>query len=319
MLQKLRAIRPGTVWVVGDVMLDEFHWCHVHRISPEAPVPVCKVDRTTLVPGGAANVAVNIASLGSQAVLFGVVGKDSASEKLLHELHKRHIDTHAICHDPKRPTTLKSRIIAHNQQVARVDHEDPSPLCSAIQSQLLYKFHLMTEKPLAIVLSDYHKGTLSQPVIDAFIAYAHAHNVPLVVDPKGNDYSVYTGATVLTPNFLEFETAVHKKNLSEDAILKESLSMIKALNLEGLVITRSEKGMSIVQKNGHKTDIPTKATDVFDITGAGDTVIAVLSLALGNGWPLEDAAYLANEAAGIVVQKLGTASTSIQEIKQALK
>ena len=318
LLSKIRQIQPKPIWVVGDVMLDEFHWCRVSRISPEAPVPVCSVEKTTLIPGGAANVAVNIQALSSIPSLFGVIGQDSSAQKLVQQLQACAISTDYLCKDPDRPTTLKSRIIAHQQQVARVDRESVLPLSDTLQAQLLYHLQRARQVPSAIILSDYHKGTLNLTTIRAFIEYAKIREIPVIVDPKGEDYSIYQGASVLTPNFGEFETAVHKKNLSEAAILEESLGLIKTLELTGLLITRSEKGMSLVQPNGQKKDIPTRAKEVFDITGAGDTVIAVLALALANQWPLEEAAYLANEAAGIVVRKLGTASTSLEEIEQEL-
>ncbi len=303
--------------VVGDVMLDEFHWCHVTRISPEAPVPVCRVDRTDLIPGGAANVSHNLVALGAKSPLFGVVGADSSGEKFIKCLQKDSIPFSHILKDPNRSTTLKSRVVAANQQVARVDREDTFPISEAMRAQMAYQLSIFKDSVHAIVISDYLKGTLTPDVVSSFISFANQRQIPVVVDPKGNDYQKYSGATVLTPNFSEFQTVVRRSLDTEEAIYEAAIALIAELNLQGLVITRSEKGATVIDSVGHRVDVPTRAKEVFDVTGAGDTVTAVLALALSVGCNLVEATQLANVAAGVVVGKLGTATLTYQELLDA--
>lgn len=316
LLSALSKCTNQVVMVVGDLMLDEFHWCQVTRISPEAPVPVCKVNSTTVVPGGAANVAHNISALSNKALLVGLIGKDSSGQKLITKLGEHKLSTEYVLIDSQRPTILKSRIIAHQQQIARVDREDASPISKSIEAKLLKHVEHSLPQVGAIILSDYLKGTLTSSFTQKVIKLASEANIPIIVDPKGNDFKKYTGATVLTPNFQEFETIIKKSVHSEEEILKEGLLLIKKLKLAALLLTRSEKGMSLITKQGEKIDIPTKAQEVYDITGAGDTVISVFSVALSAGVEMATAAHLANCAAGIVVGKLGTATTTLQEIEQ---
>jgi rfaE bifunctional protein kinase chain/domain len=318
MLKSFQKLSEKTVLIAGDVMLDEFHWCHVSRISPEAPVPVCRVDKTTLVPGGAANVAHNVRALGGKPILLGVVGDDSSAKKLIHQLNHAAMESAYLLKDPERPTTLKSRIIAHHQQVVRVDREDPKPLSATLQAQLFYKVGILSDPIHGISLSDYLKGTLTPAVISHLIALGKKLNVPVVVDPKGESYLKYKGASILTPNFTEFQQAIGRSVHSEDEVLAGGLELISTLDLEGLVITRSEKGMSVISKTGERWDIPTYAKEVYDVTGAGDTVIAMLTLALASGLSLPEACTLSNKAAGVVVGKLGTAILNLNELKHAI-
>ncbi|MGE4169414.1 MAG: D-glycero-beta-D-manno-heptose-7-phosphate kinase [Candidatus Margulisiibacteriota bacterium] len=315
LLDALATCKPESILIIGDIMLDEYHWCEVKRISPEAPVPICKVLKTTLVPGGAANVAANVVTLGNTPILVGVLGTDSTGEKLKKELGKAHIPTQSLVQTPERPTILKSRIIAHHQHVVRLDREDGGELPKTVQAEILKKVDGVLGQVKAIILSDYLKGTLSPGLIRAVITKARKQGIPVIVDPKGDDYSKYKGATILTPNFGEFETAIRKKTQNEDEICTEAVKLIKKLNLPALLITRSEKGMSLVLENGTKIDIPTQAKEVFDITGAGDTVIATFSVALAAGKSMEVAAAIANHAAGIVVGKMGTATATFDEIR----
>lgn len=310
----LNQCKGKTIIVVGDVMLDEFHWCNVSRISPEAPVPVCRVESTTLVPGGAANVANNIQTLDSSTVLFGVVGKDSSGDKLLNIFKKQNINIDNVLQIEEKPTILKSRIIAHQQHVVRVDRENADPIQANRIETLSNNIKTTLHKADAILISDYLKGTLTPELIQNIIAAAKTDNKKVVIDPKGDDYSKYKGATILTPNFSEFTTIVKKQLHTEDEILTEGLRLIDELELDALLVTRSEKGMSLIQ-NGSKIDIPTQAKEVYDITGAGDTVISMLTIALASGLSFEDAAYLANFAAGIVVGRKGTSTTTLSEIE----
>lgn len=319
LLSHLGDLAGKQIIVIGDVMLDEYHWCTVKRISPEAPVQVCQVDRTTLVPGGAANVAFNLLTLGGIPKLLGAVGRDSTGEKLLANLSKKGLSQHGLIQTDEKPTVLKSRVVAHHQHVVRVDREDPSPLSRKTRNRLMTQLVSELPQSQAVILSDYAKGTLPEPFIKRIIDAASKLNIPVIVDPKGDDYKRYKGATVLTPNYGEFLAAVKKSVLTEDEILTHGQRLIQRLNLKALVVTRSEKGMSIITNDGNKHDIPTKARDVYDITGAGDTVLATLSMGIAAGWSIEKAVYLANYAAGNVVAKVGTATTDHDEVCQAIE
>ncbi len=305
--------------VIGDVMLDEYHWCKVQRISPEAPVPICQVERTTHVPGGASNVANNIHCLGATAYLLGVIGQDSSGEKLISACREFGLATDGLIQETSRPTILKSRVVAHHQHVIRLDREETSDLSDALIGRLKHTFDRLLPLCDGVVISDYLKGTLTPSLLSHIISHSKTAGKPIVVDPKGKNYTKYSGATVLTPNFLEFETAIMPKLAdTEPHILEAALGLISQLHLSGLVITRSEKGMSVVTSGGQKTDIATVARQVFDITGAGDTVISLLALGLSFGLDLDTAARLANTGAGIVVGKVGTSTINIDELKQSL-
>jgi rfaE bifunctional protein kinase chain/domain len=302
--------------VIGDLMLDEYHWCKVSRISPEAPVPICTVQSTTLVPGGAANVANNLQHLGANVRTLGVIGKDSSGDKLIAALHSQNVDTSGIIRSSSKPTILKSRIIASHQHVVRVDREDNAPIDKSIQKKLLSRLDAIISTTHAIIISDYLKGTLPDTLVQAVIQLARHHNIPVIIDPKGDSYKKYKGASILTPNFGEFIAAIGKTPKSENEILKEGLKLKEKLKLDALLVTRSEKGMSLIQKD--KWDIPTKAIDVYDITGAGDTVIAMLSLGLASQLSWETSAQLANYAAGVVVGKMGTSTITLDEVAAAI-
>jgi rfaE bifunctional protein kinase chain/domain len=304
------------VLVIGDLMLDEYHWCSVNRISPEAPVPICRVNKTTLVPGGAGNVAKNIQALGCEAFLVGIIGMDSSGEKLMQVLLDANIKSDYLIKAKDRATILKSRVVAHHQHVVRVDREDSITIKRKNRNAIFNAISSCIDNSDIVLISDYLKGTLPDTLLQRIITLAKEKGLKVVIDPKGTDYKKYKGAFVLTPNFHEFETVVKKKIEKEEDVLNEGLKLIRKLNLEYLLVTRSEKGMSIISKQGDKIDISTKAKDVFDITGAGDTVIAVLSTCLAAGCSIEKAASIANYAAGVVVGKVGTSTTNIEEIKQ---
>jgi D-beta-D-heptose 7-phosphate kinase/D-beta-D-heptose 1-phosphate adenosyltransferase len=315
----LSSFLRSKILVIGDVMLDEYHWCKVNRISPEAPVPICQVERTTHVPGGASNVANNIHCLGATAYLLGVIGQDSSAAKLISACQEFGLSTEGLIQDASRPTILKSRVVAHHQHVIRLDREHTSDLSEEITAQLKKSFDRLLPICDGVVISDYLKGTLTPDLLAYIIAGARAAKKPIVVDPKGRGYDKYRGATVLTPNFLEFETVISPNPVdTEDHILEGALELIAQLSLSGLVVTRSEKGMSVVTPDGVKVDIPTQARQVFDITGAGDTVISLLVLALSSGFDLEKSARIANAGAGIVVAKVGTSTITLAELQDAL-
>jgi len=311
----IKQINP--VLVIGDLMLDEYHWCEVSRISPEAPVPVCKVKHTTLTPGGAGNVASNIQQLGVAVEPVGMIGADSSGEKLQQLFKEKQIKCDGIFIS-KRPTILKSRIVAHQQQVVRLDREGADPLTSQEKNRLIKHCENVIPTCSAVIISDYQKGLLTETGLKKIISVANQHNKVIVVDPKGDSFSKYKQASVITPNFKEFQAVVGKHVVSEDDIFEKGKKLVKKLGLDALLLTRSEKGLSIITEK-EKKDIPTTAREVFDITGAGDTVVAVLSIGLASGLPLEAAANLANVAAGIVVQKQGTATVSLEEIDRFLR
>lgn len=303
------------VVVVGDLMLDEYHWCDVTRLSPEAPVPVCKIRETTYVPGGASNVANNIQALGSIPVLVGILGEDATGQQFKEILNHLHLGLDFIVSDSVRPTTKKSRIVAQHQHVVRLDQEDASPISDVMAATVLEAFKGAISGSDVVILSDYNKGLLGERLVTQLVAATREARVPVIVDPKGHDYSKYAGATVLTPNFLEFEAACKHVMANEDEVLAHGLRLIKDLKLEALVVTRSEKGMSVIMNDGKKTDIATRAQEVSDITGAGDSVIAALALGIAAGFSLEKAADFANHAAGVVVGKVGTSTVSLTEIQ----
>lgn len=296
------------VLVVGDVMLDRYWFGDVHRISPEAPVPVLKVDRVDERPGGAANVARNIASLGAHATLLSVVGDDEAGS-CLEKLLAQHSNLNAILHrDASVSTIIKLRAIARQQQLLRIDFETPPS--HEVLNAALEDFHAQLQHADVVILSDYGKGGLAH--IAQMIAWARAAGKPVLVDPKGSDYERYRGATLLTPNRSEFRDVAG--SWANDAELNSKAETLRvALGLEALLVTRSEEGMSLYEANGISHE-PAQCREVFDVSGAGDTVIATLAVMLATGAALADAMHIANRAAGIVVGKLGTAVVNREEI-----
>ncbi|MDE1482146.1 bifunctional D-glycero-beta-D-manno-heptose-7-phosphate kinase/D-glycero-beta-D-manno-heptose 1-phosphate adenylyltransferase HldE [Xenorhabdus bovienii] len=301
------------VLVVGDVMLDRYWYGPTSRISPEAPVPVVKVDTIEERPGGAANVAMNIASLGANAHLIGLTGIDDAARALNEKLSSVKVQCNFVA-VPTHPTITKLRVLSRNQQLIRLDFEegfqnvDAQPMLEKIQQSLPHVG--------ALVLSDYAKGALSQ--IQAMIKLANEAHVPVLIDPKGSDFEHYRGATLLTPNMSEFEAVVgHCKD--DEELVEKGTKLVQDLELKALLITRSERGMSLLRVGQPPLHLPTQAQEVFDVTGAGDTVIGVLATALAAGKPLNEACYLANAAAGVVVGKLGTSTVSPVELENAVR
>ncbi len=303
--------------VLGDTMLDEFHWCKVSRISPEAPVPICKLQRTSLALGGAGNVAYNLAKLGAKVSLCGLIGNDSSGEKLLHLVQDLGINASGLIKTPY-PTILKSRIIAHQQHVVRLDRDGNNAISIKYRHAIYTYLTSIISTCNAIVISDYLKGLLSPSFTQRIITLAKKHQCIVITDPKGDSYAKYKGSNIITPNFKEFCEVTKKVWDKEKDIEKAGKQLVKRLHLDSLLITRSEKGMSIVTPSSFTT-IHTKAKDVFDITGAGDTVIALLALSIASGLSYDVASLLANYAAGIVVGKVGTAAVSPDELQRALE
>jgi rfaE bifunctional protein kinase chain/domain len=308
------ALSGRRVLIVGDVMLDEYIWGEVQRISPEAPVPVVEVHRRTCAPGGAANVAANVASLGGQPLLGGVVGRDPQAAQLRDEMAQRGIDAAGLIVDEDRQTTTKTRIVAHSQQVVRVDAEQRAPLRPELEDALLSWIERVLHIADACVLSDYAKGAVSPRLAEDFIRLAREAGKPVIVDPKGTDYAKYRGATVVTPNVREAERALNREINSHADLAEVGRHLLGVLEGSVLLITRGAEGMSLFMDQVNPLHIPAVARNVFDVTGAGDTVIGALALALAAGASLDQAAQLANHAAGIVVGKVGTATVTVEEL-----
>jgi D-beta-D-heptose 7-phosphate kinase/D-beta-D-heptose 1-phosphate adenosyltransferase len=300
------------VLVLGDVMLDRYWGGPTKRISPEAPVPVVTIINKEERPGGAANVALNIASLGGKVTLAGITGDDEAAETLLTHLQAMAITCEFDKHSDV-PTITKLRVMSRNQQLIRLDFEES--LAAVNKTRLIALIEQQLQQHDLLLLSDYDKGTLSQ--VQDIIALARQHQVRVLVDPKGRDFSRYRGATLLTPNMSEFEQVVGACSCEAD-IVKKGQALLQELDLEALLITRSEHGMTLLRRDHEEFHLPTQAKEVFDVTGAGDTVIATLALSIAANASLTQASALANIAAGIVVGKLGTSTLSQTELQNEL-
>ena len=302
------AIEKARVLVVGDVMLDRYWFGDSDRISPEAPVPVVQVSKVDERLGGAANVARNVAALGANTTILGVVGEDEAGKRIGELLRQSGVNSQLEV-DPQVPTTVKLRVIARQQQLIRLDFEE-TPSQTALE-QKLARFEKALGTADVLVLSDYGKGALSQ--VAAMIEYARAQNKVILVDPKGEDYEKYRGATVITPNRSELRQVVGRW-ADEDDLTRRAQDLRRSLGIDALLLTRSEEGMSLFTDQG-VSHVRAQAREVFDVSGAGDTVIATLAVALAAQWPLDRAMALANRAGGIVVGKLGTATVTSEELQ----
>ncbi len=310
----LERCRGRSVGIVGDLMLDRFVWGRVSRISPEAPVPVVEIEREDYHLGGAANVARNIASLGGNPLLVGIVGNDEAAGTLRSTLVARGLSDETLVAVRERRTTVKTRIIAHHQQVVRTDWESTEDLDGEAEQKVLGALEQLVSRCEAIVLSDYAKGTLTPTVIGRAIELARGRNAPVLVDPKFPRYRLYRGVTLVTPNVMEAERFTGVTIRSADDLGEAARAILQDLDSKAVLITRGEQGMSLFERDREPLHIPTFAREVFDVTGAGDTVIATAALALACGQSLPRAAELANRAAGIVVGKLGTAAVLPEEL-----
>ncbi len=300
--------RQANVVVIGDLMLDRFYFGKTKRISPEAPVPVVNVERLEDIPGGAANVAMNIASLGANCSLSGITGQDEAAQVLEERLRSVSIEC-AFHQTTQHPTIIKSRIISAHQQLLRMDFESRFTLESAVG--MADKVKPLLVNGGVMVLSDYDKGTLHDP--QQWIKLAKANAMTVLVDPKGNDFSKYRGADLITPNLTEFETVTGEIQ-SEADLIEKAKKLIADFDIKAVLITRSEQGMSLITNENTEFHLPAIAKEVADVTGAGDTVIATLAAALAAGQSLQQAVTLANVAASIVVSKLGTSTVSEPEL-----
>ena len=330
----IQKFSKAKILVVGDLILDEYIWGTVDRISPEAPVPVLWANKSTFVPGGAANVANNIRALDAGVCLLGVVGKDNNADILLSELRKRKISQKVIFIESKRHTTVKTRIIAGQQQVVRVDWEHTEALPKKLNQKIMKFVEKNIDDFDAVIIEDYGKGVINMELLGTLISLAREHKKVITVDPKEEHFQYYRGVTSITPNRKELENAivnlkikdtdnefrlsVDKLNTTRDIDLA-SRQVLEYLNLESLLVTLGEHGMQLFEKSGRMAHIPTVAREVFDVSGAGDTVIATFTLALACAATKLEAAHIANFAAGIVVGKLGTAVTSRKELVESIR
>ena len=321
MLSNMMDFSHVTVLCVGDIMLDRFLYGRMDRISPEAPVPVLLLDPNTKreMPGGAGNVANNILSLGGKAILIGVVGQDKAGETLCTALARHEGLLTAVSRSAERPTICKTRFIAAYQQVVRVDEESSLPLHTQWVQEICKAIEAHMASVQAVVVSDYGKGVCNAAVLACLAQQAKKHNTPLFVDPKGGDYTRYYGASCITPNLRELAQASQNMPVeTEKQIEAAARRVMEQAHVKAMLVTRSEKGMMLVQHSSDVLSVPAHAREVFDVSGAGDTVIATLALAAGAGMSLEEAVPIANAAAGVVVGKLGTATVSLQEVMNEL-
>ena len=305
-----------TILVVGDVMLDHFVIGSVERISPEAPVPVVKFAREEYRLGGAANVAANLRALGARVQIAGLIGDDRSGRRLRETLEDLQVGTSGLVTHPDRCTTRKTRVVtSRNQQVARIDYEDDAEVNGSAGADLVAGIDELASGATAILVSDYLKGVVSREVAAAAIEAAARHGIPVTIDPKVPHAGYYRGATLITPNHHEAEAITHLRARTDDEAMQCAARLCTLTGCDSVLITRGEHGMLLHTPNGDST-LPAQAREVSDVTGAGDTVIATLTLALAAGAPLPDAARIANTAAGIVVGKFGPATVSIQELTQ---
>ena len=302
------------ILVIGDIMADHYVWGSASRISPEAPVPVVNVKNETITLGGAANVAQNLYQLKAKVTLCGVIGKDATANTIVQQLKKEKIDTAAIVVDETRPSTLKTRVMAGNHQLLRVDREATHNISEEIESQLLQKLHPKIEKADIVMLSDYNKGLLTHNFTQKIIALCNAANKKVIIDPKGLHYEKYTGSWLIKPNKNELaEATITEKIENESQLLAAAHKLLKKTKTQYLVITRSEEGISLISKKSEQRFL-VKAKEVFDVTGAGDTVFASLGYFIALGVDIATACELANYAAAIAVSKVGSVAVTIEEI-----
>ena len=321
LLKAILGLKNKSILVVGDTMVDRFVWGKVSRISPEAPVPVVEVTKETQTLGGAGNVANNITSLGAKAYIITVIGDDLDGLCMKEMLESKNINTDYVIVDKQRPTTLKTRIVASNQQVVRVDKEIKGYFSGKTEVAILKNIDAVMKKVDGVIISDYAKGIVTDKVLKKIITLAKNKKIPVTVDPKVENFKKYKHITCMTPNTkeaIEGMNAQHQGIKSDDDIAKLGKKILKLVESQSVLITRGEKGMTIIEKN-KVTHIPTRAKEVYDVTGAGDTVIATMTLALAAKRKLVEAAEIANFAAGIVVGKVGTATVTVDEIVKTIK
>lgn len=307
------------ILVLGDIMVDRYFWGEVSRISPEAPVPVVDVKDQTYTLGGAGNVAKNLADFGAKAVLVGVRGDDEHGRELGRRLKKNGIDSRGVIVDARRPTTVKTRIVAHNQQVVRVDIEKKYEISEEIQDKIIRFIKRNTKDVHGLIISDYGKGVISFRLLTEIIDFMNKKGIFIAVDPKETHFMNYRRVSVITPNHHEAGFAYRKKIVDEESLMQVGFGLADLLEARSVLITRGDKGMTLFEPEDQMTHIPAVARETYDVTGAGDTVIAALVAAKAAGASMKQAAYIANLAAGIVVGEIGTSTITKAKILDALK
>lgn len=318
LIDKVKAIQQTQkqphILVIGDLMVDHYVWGSATRLSPEAPVPVVSVQKESATAGGAANAAQNLVSLGARVTVAGIIGDDQQGEQLLHILHQEGMDTCGIVKDPQRPTTVKTRVLAGNHQLVRVDREVTSQLSDVLEEQMMGTMEKCIAQADIILLSDYNKGLFTPSLTQRLIALAHDHQKKVIVDPKGLDYSKYKGSYIIKPNRKELAEAAKTERIGNiEDLQKAGNTIFGETDAEYLIVTLSEEGMVILSPLAYKL-LPVKATEVFDVTGAGDTVLATIAYFIAQGLEVDEASELANHAAAIVIRRVGSATTTVDEI-----
>jgi len=313
----IRNIGGHTVAIVGDIMLDEYMWGEVDRISPEAPVPVVNLSGQSSTPGGAANVAGNVLGLGDRPLLIGVVGNDNSAEIVDWLLREKGIDTETLLSDPQRPTTVKTRIIAHNQQVVRADREVRDDIDKDLQNNIM---SILTDHKTelgGLIISDYGKGVVTKTLLKRIIDFCLKEDIFVAVDPKDKNFPRYKKVSLITPNHHEAGFAFGMRIVDDETLCTVGNGLLDRLEAKSILVTRGEKGMALFQQGREMVLIPTVAKKVYDVTGAGDTVIASFVCAVAAGATLGEATVIANQAAGVVVGEVGTAVITKEALKKA--
>jgi D-beta-D-heptose 7-phosphate kinase/D-beta-D-heptose 1-phosphate adenosyltransferase len=304
--------------VIGDMMLDQFIWGTANRISPEAPVPVVRIERESVHLGGAGNVVHNLISLGARVVCLGVIGDDEAGRQLAETLEQLGVGATGLIQDSTRPTTLKTRIIAHHQQVVRADRETRQPLHPSLTGQLVALFADQLAHIEGVIISDYDKGIVTPSLLEQILPMAREAGKPVFIDPKIRNFTYYSPVTVLKPNQRETEAVTHIEITDEISLQAAGRAIMRMMQCDYLLVTRGEAGMTLFSGDDQLAHIPATAREVYDVTGAGDTTIAALALSFVSGATPVEAAIIANDAAGVVIGKIGTATVTPHELRNAV-
>lgn len=314
----LGAMADKNVAVIGDIMLDRYFWGNVSRISPEAPVPVVDIVDESFHLGGASNVAANLRSLGVTPLLIGVVGNDNSGRTVRELFHQHGLNTQGIATDAERPTTVKTRVIGNNQQIVRIDRELNKPVGKTTEEELFAAFEANRETLSGVILEDYDKGVLTPSLIERIIERCRQYEIPVFVDPKFRHFFRYRGVTLFKPNKKESQDALGKNINTEEEVASAGKELLEKLECEHVLITLGAKGMMLFSANGNDYSVPTRARHVADVSGAGDTVIATIAAIVAAGGTVQEAASIANIAAGVVCEKPGIVSVEPAELIQAV-
>lgn len=319
LLACIQRMQGAKVLVAGDYMLDKYVWGTVSRVSPEAPVPIVVVEREEFRPGGAGNVAANVSAMGGSAMALGLRGDDPEGATLAKVLGARDIRTDGLVIGEDRGTTVKCRVVAHSQQLVRMDRESTAAASESQQDLLLEAARAWMDEADALILEDYNKGVLTPRVIETLIGWAHGRSIPVAVDPKLENFEAYRHVTLLKPNQGEVERLLNTAIREESHLVAAGSALRRRMHTDLLLITRGERGMSLFGPGRSVRHIPSRAREVYDVSGAGDTVVAIMALALACGARPWEAAYLANSAAGICVSKMGTQPVSREELERDVR